>query len=80
MGSIPISSTMVTSGNAGYLCVLGGVRNAAGSQTVFSRINASAAPLIVDTVSVVSLAWVYSRTADCRYSRPAFIFLNDSIS
>jgi len=46
---------MVTCGNAGHLCVLGGARNAAGShsgsQTVFSRINASAAPLIVDTTA-----------------------------
>ena len=58
---------MVTSGNVGRLCVLGGARNAAGShsgsQTVFSRINASAAPLIVDPVSGSGLAWVSSRTA-----------------
>ncbi len=46
---------MVTSGNVGRLCVLGGAQNAAGSrsgsQTVFSRNNASAAPLIVDPAS-----------------------------
>ena len=38
----------MTSGNVGRLCVLGGAQNAAGSrsgsQTVFSRNNASAAP------------------------------------
>ena len=40
-GSSPSRPTVVTSGNAGLLCVLGGVRNAAGShsgsQTVFLR-------------------------------------------
>ena len=42
-GSSPSRPTTVTSGNVGRLCVLGGVRNAAGSrsgsQAVFSRNN-----------------------------------------
>jgi len=47
---------------------LGGARNAAGSQTVFSRNKASAALLIADPISGSGLAWVHSRTAEALMS------------